>query len=208
MYSILLKKAVGSQHEKFQAELDAISEKQAEVEEIASLLEELRDGFTEEEGQAYLDEDDNTKFNKNAIKADAKAKGDEVEPETKAKLKEIVSLWDKITKLNKKIKEDKAVLVQLTIDAIEHLSNEDIEFFLHKKWIDPVCGGINGTLSSVFSALEKSVTALEAKYALSYNEIENNIVDAQKELSGLIGQLTGDEFAVKGLQELQNRLKD
>lgn len=142
------------QHEKFQAELDAISEKQAEVEEIASLLEELRDGFTEEEGQAYLDEDDNTKFNKNAIKADAKAKGDEVEPETKAKLKEIVSLWDKITKLNKKIKEDKAVLVQLTIDAIEHLSNEDIEFFLHKKWIDPVCGGINGTLSSVFSALE------------------------------------------------------
>ncbi|MCS2440282.1 hypothetical protein NXX09_02330 [Bacteroides uniformis] len=43
---------------------------------------------------------------------------------------------------------------------------------------------------------------------MSYNEIENNIVDAQKELSGLIGQLTGDEFAVKGLQELQNRLKD
>ncbi|MEQ3234104.1 type I restriction-modification system subunit M [Bacteroides cellulosilyticus] len=196
------------QHEKFQAELDAISEKQAEVEEIASSLEELRDGFTEEEGQAYLDEDDNAKFNKNAIKADAKAKGDEVEPETKAKLKEIVSLWDKITKLNKNIKEDKATLVQLTIDAIEHLSDEEIEFFLHKKWIDPVCGGINGTLASVFSALEKSVTALEAKYALSYNEIENNIVDAQKELSELIGQLTGDEFAVKGLQELQNRLKD
>ena len=63
-------------------------------------------------------------------------------------------------------------------------------------------------MSSDFTALEKSVTALEAKYALSYNEIENNIVDAQKELSGLIGQLTGDEFAVKGLLDLQNRLKD
>lgn len=71
-----------------------------------------------------------------------------------------------------------------------------------------MCGGINGTLLSVFSALEKSVTALETKYALSYNEIENNIVDAQKELSELIGQLTGDEFAVKGLQEFQNRLED
>ena len=45
-------------------------------------------------------------------------------------------------------------------------------------------------------------------YALSYNEIEDNIADTQKELSELIGQLTGDEFAVKGLQEFQNRLKD
>ena len=112
-----------------------------------------------------------------------------MEPETKAKLKEIVSLWDKITKLNKNIKEDKATLIQLTIATIEHLSDKEIEFFLHKKWIDPVCGGINGTLLYVFSALEKSVTALEAKYAVSYNEIENNIVDAQKELSELMVSL-------------------
>lgn len=196
------------QHEKFQAELDSISEKQAEVEDIASSLEELRDGFTEEEGQAYLDEDDNTKFNKNTIKADAKAKSDDIEEETKAKLKKIVSLWDKATKLNKNIKEEKAALEQLTIETIENLSDEDIELFLHKKWINPVCEGINGALSSIFSTLEKSVTALEVKYGLSYNEIESNIADAQKELSELIGQLTGDEFAVKGLQEFQNKLKN
>ena len=68
------------QSEKFQAELDAITAKQTRVEEIASLLEEARDGFSEEEQQAYLDEDDNTKFNKTAIKADAKATGGEIEP--------------------------------------------------------------------------------------------------------------------------------
>lgn len=192
---------------KFQAELDAISLKQARVEEIISSLDELRDNLTEEETEKYLDEDDNTKFNKKAITAGAKAKGDDVEPETKAKLKEIVGLWDKQTKLNKEIKADKIALEQLTIDAIENLSDEDAELFLHKKWIDPVCEGINGTLSDVLTTLEKTVAALEAKYAVSYNEINSNITDAQNELSGLIAQLTGDEFAIKGLQEFQSNKK-
>ncbi|WP_293651153.1 type I restriction-modification system subunit M [uncultured Parabacteroides sp.] len=192
---------------KFQAELDAIRAKQVCVEEIVSLLDELRDNLTEEEAEKYLDEDDNAKFNKKAITAGAKVKDDDVEPETKAKLKEIVRFWNEQSKLNKEIKADKAALEELTIDAIENLSDEDVEMFLHKKWIDPVCEGINGTLSAVFTTLEKTVVALEAKYAVSYNEINRNIADAQNELSGLIDQLTGDEFAIKGLQEF-NKLKD
>ena len=80
--------------------------------------------------------------------------------------------------------------------------------FLHKKWINPVCDGINGALSAIFSALEKSVMALEAKYALPYNEVERNIANSQEELSKLINQLTGDKFAIKGLQEFLNKLKD
>lgn len=193
---------------KFQAELGAISAKQTRVEEIVSSLDELRENLTEEEAEKYLDEDDNTKFNKKGITAGAKAKGDDVEPETKAKLKEIVDLWNKQTKLNKEIKADKVALEQLTIDAIENLSDEDVELFLHKKWIDPVCEGVNDTLSAVLTTLEKTVAALEAKYAVSYNEINCNIADAQNELSGLIAQLTGDEFAIKGLKELQSNLND
>ena len=196
------------QHIKFQAELDEINDKQARVEEIVSALDELRDGFTEEEAEKYLDEDDNTKFNKKVITAASKEKGDDVEPETKAKLKEIVDLWNKQTKLNKEIKADKVALEQLTIDAIENLSDEDVELFLHKKWIDPVCEGVNGTLSDVLTSLEKTVAALETKYGVSYNEINRNIADAQNELSGLIAQLTGDEFAIKGLQEFQKHFKD
>lgn len=196
------------QRVKFQAELDAIRAKQACVEEIVSSLEELRDSLTEEEAEKYLDEDDNAKFNKKAITAGAKMKDDDMEPDTKAKLKEIVRFWNEQSKLNKEIKADKAELEQLTIDAIENLSDEDVEMFLHKKWIDPVCEGINGTLSTVLTTLEKIVVALEAKYAMSYNEINRNLADAQNELSGLIEQLTGDEFAIKGLQELQSNLND
>lgn len=192
---------------KFRAELNAISDKQARVEEIISSLDELRDSLTEEEAEKYLDENDNTKFNKKAITAGAKAKGEDIEPETRAKLKETVGLWDKQTKLNKEIKADKITLEQLTVEAIENLSDEEVELFLHKKWIDPVCEGINDTLSDVLTTLGKRVAALEAKYAVSYNEINRNIADAQNELSELIAQLTGDEFVINGLQEFQNQLK-
>ncbi len=190
------------QAEKFQSELDAIVGKQVQVEDIATQLDDLRDNFSEEEAAAYLDEDDNTKFNKNAIKAGAKAKSNDIEPETKAKLKEIVALWDRASKLGKEIKSDKAALEVKTIDVIEHLSDEDVDLFLHKKWIDPICKGITNTLSVVLSTFEKAVLALEAKYAESYNDIEAQICDNQSKLKELIGQLTGDEFAIKGLNNL------
>lgn len=190
------------QAEKFQSDLDAIAAKQLQIEGIAAQLDELRDNFSEEEAAAYLDEDDNTKLNKSAIKADAKAKSNEVEPETKKKLKEIVSLWDKTSKLNREIKADKADLEAKTINAIEHLSDEDVDLFLHKKWINPICDGITNTLSVVLRNFEKAILTLEAKYAESYNDIESQIEDNHSQLSELIGQLTGDEFAIKGLNNL------
>lgn len=190
------------QIEKFRSELDSISGKQAQIEDITSQLEELRNNFSEEEAVAYLDEDDNTKFNKNAIKADAKTKVNDIEPETKAKLKQIVALWDKASKLGKEIKADKAALETKTIVAIEHLSDEEVDMFLHKKWIAPICEDIVSILAAVLNTFEKAVLSLAAKYAESYNDIETHVADNLEQLAKLIGQLTGDEFSIKGLNNL------
>lgn len=190
------------QIEKFRSELDSISGKQTQIEDITSQLEELRNNFSEEEAVAYLDEDDNTKFNKNAIKADAKTKVNDIEAETKAKLKQIVALWDKSSKLGKEIKADKAALETKTIVAIEHLSDEEVDMFLHKKWIAPICEDIVSILAAVLNTFEKAVLSLAAKYAESYNDIETHIADNLEQLAKLIGQLTGDEFSIKGLNNL------
>ena len=96
----------------------------------------------------------------------------------------------------------KTELEEKTIDAIENLTNEEVDFFLHKKWIDPICQGISNTLTVVLSTFEKAIVALEAKYAESYNEIESKITDNQSQLTEMIAQLTGDEFAIKGLNNL------
>ena len=82
------------------------------------------------------------------------------------------------------------------------MTNEEVDFFLHKKWIDPICQGISSALTVVLSTFEKAIVALEAKYAESYNEIESEIANNQSQLTEMITQLTGDEFAIKGLKNL------
>lgn len=191
------------QHEKFQTELDAITALQQRTETIASELDELRDSFTDEEAETYLDSEKDNAFNKSAIKADAKPKV-EVEAETKEKLKKIVKLWDEQSKVNKQIKADKQTLVDKTVEAIEHLTDEEIAMFLHQKWIEPVCQGIAGTFTSVLSALESLVHRLSEKYVVSYQQIGKDMAIAQNELSSLVEQLTGDAYAIKGLKELTN----
>jgi len=186
----------------FQSELKSISDKESHIEEILSEIEELSDGFTDEETQEYMEDDDNQKLDKAKIKKDAKSKGDEVEPETKEKLKRFVKLWDDQSKLNKAIKEERLALIDKTKAAIENLSDEEVEHFLHKKWIDPVMEGINGTLTSVLGEMEKQITALARKYAVPYNDLGKKLTIAQKDFSDMVADLTGDEFALKGLQLL------
>lgn len=189
------------QNMKFQTELDAISALQSRVEAISGELDEVRDSFNEEELETYCDSEKDNAFDKKKITADAKPKAD-VEAETKAKLKQIVSLWNEQTTSNKQIKADKLALEEKTIKAIENLTDEEAAVLLHHKWIDPICEGIDNTLRSVLSALESEALALSEKYATSYKQINDDMVAANEELAGLVEQLTGDEFAIRGLKEL------
>ena len=189
------------QNMKFQTELNAISALQSRVEAISGELDEVRDSFSEEELETYCDSEKDNAFDKKKITADAKPKAD-VEAETKAKLKQIVSLWNEQTTSNKQIKTDKLALEEKTIKAIENLTDEEAAVLLHHKWIDPICEGIDNTLRSVLSALESEALALSEKYATSYKQINDDMVAANEELAGLVEQLTGDEFAIRGLKEL------
>lgn len=189
------------QQAKFQAELTAIANMQQRIEVITSELDDLHDSFTEEETESYCDAEKDNAFDKAAIKANAKPKAD-VEPETKAKLEKIVALWNEQTKTNKEIRTAKQQLIDKTVEAIENLSDAEVATFLHEKWIEPVCNGIDDTLRSVLTTLETSVVALNKKYAVSYKQINDEFASTNKELAGLIDQLTGDERAIEGLKEL------
>lgn len=189
------------QNIKFQTELNTISALQSRVEAISGELDEVRDSFNEEELETYCDSEKDNAFDKKKITADAKPKAD-VEAETKAKLKQIVSLWNEQATSNKQIKSDKLALEEKTIKAIENLTDEEAAVLLHHKWINPICEGIDNTLRSVLSALESEALALSKKYAVSYKQINDDMVAANEELAGLVEQLTGDEFAISGLKEL------
>lgn len=190
------------QQEKFQDDLKAIVDLQMRVEEISGELDEIREGFSKEESEVYLDSEKENAFNKKTITAGAKAKKDEVEAETKEKLKKIVKLWEEQKSKNNQIKNEKQALIDKTVEAIENLSDENISLFLHKKWIDPIVCGIDETLAEVLSTFENKVRALSRKYAISYKQLNEDLKESQNELSDLINELAGDEFAIKGLVEL------
>lgn len=192
---------------KFTDELNAIAEKEARVVEIDTLLDEVRDSFNEDEQSAYLDDDDNTKLDKKAITADAKKKGDEIEAETKAKLKSIIAYWDEQKKLNKVVKEERIALIQLTKEAIENLTAEEVEQFLYLKWIAPICKGVNATATNTLSVFESKVKHIAEKYATSFKQLNEDLSSAENELASLIGNLTGDEYSIIGLQEFAKTLK-
>ena len=197
---------------RFQVELDNIKDKKYRLDEITSELDEIRDGFDEDEQEAYLDKQDEqegaedrqtrAKFNRKTINADAKAKSDDVAKETKDKLIKIVSLWKEQADTKKAAAKEENDLFLLTKNTIENLSDDEIDELLRKKWIEPICYGIESTLRSVLIDLEKKVSDLSKKYAVSYKSLEEQMKEAQEELAGLVSELTGDEYAVAGLKEL------
>ena len=191
------------QQERFQAELTAIADKENRVEEIAESLTELQEGLSDDEQQAYLDDD---KLNKKLIKADAKKKGDDIEPETREKLCRFVALWDEQTRVNRELKTERQTLIDKTCQAMESLTDEEVEHFLHLKWIDPVCQGIAQLLPAELSALERTVSRLAKKYADSYVDINRQLAETQNELSGYIAQLDADAFSADAFNALINDL--
>lgn len=187
---------------------NAVKSKENRQEAIAGEIEELIGSFTEDEAQEYMDEADTPKPEKTKIKKDAKAKGDDIEPETKEKLKKLVALWDEQSKLNKALKEARQTLTDKTIEYIQGLSDDDAKMWISDKWITPVMGGIVDTPDDICEELEKAVDAMSQKYATSYHDLNAQLTEAQDELSGLISQLEGDESSIAGLNALMNSFKD
>ena len=188
----------------FRSELWSIQDKTDRLEKISSEVDEIRDGFTEDESLEYINEKENLDTPK--IKKDAKAKGNDIEPDTKEKLKKLVALWDEKSKLDKALKLERKELEDKTIARMKILTDEEINIMLGEKWVTPIAGKILDNVNNADFIISK-VKALAEKYATSYNEIESQLAEAQDELSGLISDLTGDEYAIQGLNEFKNSLK-
>lgn len=186
----------------FQSDLDAIAALQSRVEAIDGELDAIRDELLGmEDTDKYFDAEKDNAFQKKEITADSKPKAD-VEDDVKEQLKQIVKLWGEQSAKNKQIKADKIALEKKTIATIEALDMRGINQFLELKWIMPISSAIEALPDGIITTLADAITALGEKYAVTYNDIEQGIVESEQNLATLIGQLTGDEFAISGLSNL------
>lgn len=186
----------------FQDDLDSIAALQSRIEAIDGELDAIRDELLGmEDTDKYFDAEKDNAFLKKEITADSKPKAD-VDEDIKEQLKAIVALWDEQSKAKKKVKNLLEELETKTIKTIESLDMKGVQQFLELKWIVPITSAIEALPDAIVTKLADTITGLNEKYAVTYNDIEQGIEESEQNLATLISQLTGDEFAIKGLSNL------
>lgn len=163
----------------FASELENIEEQNRKLEAKSSELAELIPET--EEGEEEIE-----------LTAEQKKQQKKLNDEEKAIRKEIA-------KLTKELEEK-------TIKKIEGLTDSEINELLEVKWILPLCTSLNEMPGKVVDDFVSSLTKMTEKYSETLSSIGNEIKQTQKELFELMDELTGNEFDLKGLENLKGIL--
>ena len=163
----------------FASELQNIEEQNRKLETKISALAELLPET--EEGEEEIELNDEQKKQQKKLNDEAKA------------------IRKEITKLTKELEEK-------TIKKIEGLTDSEINALLEEKWILPLCTSLNEMPGKVVDDFISSLTKMTEKYSETLSSIGNEIKQTQKELFELMDELTGNEFDMKGLENLKGIL--
>jgi type I restriction enzyme M protein len=101
------------------------------------------------------------------------------------------------------VRKEKAKLHLETKDIIEKLPDEQVYELLELKWVNPIVSSLNNLPKTIIDELTSKVLALSEKYNTTYSDVAKEISKAENSLSKLIEDLEGNEFDMKGLNELK-----
>lgn len=207
-------------------EADKIAAKECELEVIDSTLADIIAEMEDEDKEKYLN-DDNDAFDAKAVSARVAEIAKEVFVGQRVKKQDVLSRLvvqmggtrsvasaidsqivraDKAIEdgkaLKKEVKDMRAALHEATKVAIENLSDSDAKMLLKMKWIDPLAVRLGELSQQVIASFVEKVKAMTEKYAETFNDVEREMDVARSELGALLGELTGDEFDMKGVKTL------
>lgn len=191
-------------------ETEKLKAKENRLSEILSEYEESIDSLSEEEKEGDFLNDAATAFVAKGVTAKLKElRSDGITEETKA-LFETLTKVDKLLKEEKElkaaVKKDAAVLHILTKETIEALTDEQVLWLLEQKWIVPLVDSLYAMPNTVINELVTKIQALADKYAITYEAVQTQIKRTEEAICGLIDQLEGNEFDMKGLSEFKSLL--
>lgn len=192
------------QNVKMHEEVAALRAKETRLSEIAGEYESHLDELSEEDKEQNFVNDAKDAFVAAEVKKAIKAR--EVEPATLSILKDVDALFAEEKTLKKKVKDDSAALHQRTKSVIEHLTDEEVCDLLHRKWILPLMENLNSLPDAVLDDFVKQLDAVCKKYETTFEDVESQIADTEHELLGLLDDLQGNEFDMKGIAELKKLL--
>ena len=106
------------------------------------------------------------------------------------------------------IKEKEKALEAKTQKTIESLTEEQIYELLEAKWITPLVSQIAALPDELLFRWIAELTELSIKYEDTMLNIDAEIRGAEKQLCGLLGQLTGSDDDIEGIQTLLRLLEE
>ena len=192
------------QSQMLSTDVAALKDAEERLSEITARYEEALDAIPEEEKDKEFINEDKSAFVWPEVKKAIKAK--ELDADIIAVLKKAYSDNEEEKKLKRQIKDKAAALHMATKAAIEGLSDDEVMDLLHEKWIMPLVEGLAKLPESIIADFVSKLDKLVAKYSTTFSEVEDQIAETEKELSGMLDMLTGDEFDMQGLAELKKML--
>lgn len=171
-----------------------------ELNEILQSMDEEDKGSTDavnEAGDAFVAAE---------LKKAAKAIGKNPESDLDLALVRAQKLVDEEKRLKKDMKILRVQLGEDTKAIIESLDDDQCRSLLEAKWIDPLCGALNGIPEAAAAAFVVKIKALNEKYATTYADVCDQISSAEAELSNMLDQLMGNDFDMAGINELKKLL--
>jgi len=187
-----------------------LKNKENRVSEIISEYSEILGDISEEDKSSDAINETGDKFVNSVVLLEAKRIEAEIkqgikfeEDSFEQKLLKVARLINEEKNLNKEIKKESEELHIKTKTTIESLTDENAYMLLEKKWIEPLVQNIADLPNDVIHILSDKIKSLSEKYAITFASVEEEIKEAEIELSNLISDLTGNEYDLKGLEELQ-----
>ena len=182
-------------------ELNSLNNHESRLSEIDSELDEIVESLSEEEKEMdFFDSEKNVII---ASVISKTLKDNDLEQETKQKLKQYQNLQTEKKQLNKTIKTENESLQMQTKQIIESLTDEQAKEALNTKWIQPFVSSLNDLPKNIINNLTSHIEALSKKYDVTFSDLEKEIKGTEKALIDLTNELTGSEYDMLGLNELK-----
>lgn len=124
-----------------------------------------------------------------------------------AKMVEADKLMTEEKTVKKEAKEMADALHLKTKTTIEGLTDEQVLALLRLKWIAPLCASLRAMPDYIAKSFVDKVIILTNKYSIPYATLGKQILEVKKQICAMIDDLTGDDYAMQGLQELKEQLQ-
>lgn len=191
---------------KLSNELEELNKNNDRLSEITSEYEELFDGINEEDKDS-ISNDNNDAFDMKKVAERVKEIKKEriavLEDSFEEKITKALKLSDEEKELKRVIKSQNEEIIVSSKKAIEDLSDSEVTEILKLKWVKTLINNLNDLPKEIINNFIKNIEKISNKYETTLVNLEDEIKDVESELSCMIGELTGDEFDMKGLSELK-----